>query len=74
VTPGIASSFLHLDQIVAMMNGKRRRPDRVARIFVRLVGDDDDALGAFGGDLAGDLRHGEAAVVGAGRRSSPPRR
>ena len=34
------------------------------RIFVRLVGDDDDALGAFGGDLAGDLRHGEAAVIG----------
>ena len=33
-------------------------------VFVRLVGDDDDALGAFGRDLAGDLRHGEAAVVG----------
>ena len=34
-----------------------------ARIFPRLVGDDDDALGALGRDLAGDLRHGEAAVV-----------
>jgi len=25
----------------------------VLRIFPRLVGDDDDAAGAFGGDLAG---------------------
>ena len=40
------------------------RPLGIARIFVRLVGDDDDALGAFGGDLPGDLRHGEAAVIG----------
>ena len=36
----------------------------VARIFVRLVGDHDHPLGAFGGDLAGDLRHGQAAVIG----------
>ena len=39
------------------------RPRRALRIFLRLVGDDDDALGAFGRDLARDLRHGEAAVV-----------
>jgi D-serine dehydratase len=47
-----------------MMNGKRARPDRVARVFVRLVGYDNNTLGAFGGDLTGDLRHGKAAVVG----------
>ena len=34
------------------------------RIFPRLVGDDDDALGAFGRHLARDLRHRQAAVVG----------
>ena len=32
--------------------------------FLGFVGDDDDAGGAFGGDLAGDLRDGEGAVDG----------
>src|ERR1700740_2702876 len=38
-------------------------PRGAGRVFVRLVGDDDDALRAFRRDLAGDLRHREAAVV-----------
>ena len=40
------------------------------RIFLRLVGDDHDALRAFGRDLARDLRHGHAAVdlLAAGHR------
>ncbi len=40
------------------------RPRGIARIFVRLVGDDDDALGPFGGNLARHLRHGQSAVIG----------
>ena len=36
----------------------------VSGVFVRLVGDDHDALRAFGGDLAGNLRHREPAVIG----------
>ena len=47
-----------------MMDGEPVRPRGIARIFVRLVGDDDDALGAFGRHLARDLRHGEPAVIG----------
>ena len=56
--------LLHRHQIVAMMDGQPGRPCRPGRIFVRLVGHHDDALGALGGDLARDLRHGEAAVIG----------
>ena len=56
--------LLHRDQIVAVMNGDALRPDRVACIFVRLVGDDDDALGALRRHLPRDLRHGQPAVIG----------
>ena len=40
------------------------------RIFVRLVGDDDDRRDPFGGELAGQHRHGQAAVerLAAGHR------
>src|SRR3984893_551260 len=44
--------LLYFDQIVAVMDGQPLRPFNVGRIFVRLVGDDDDALGAFRGNLA----------------------
>ena len=65
MTPSISRKrLLHRDEIVAVVNGDTRRPRGVARIFVRLVGDHDDALGAFGGDLARDLRHRQAAVIG----------
>ena len=47
-----------------MVDGEARRPGGVRRVFVGLVGDDDDALRPLGGDLAGDLRHGQAAVIG----------
>ena len=33
----------------------------IGRIFLRLVGDHDDAFGALGFDLPGDLRHVELA-------------
>ena len=46
-----------------MMDRDAGRPVGVLRIFPRLVGDDDDLLGAFGRDLARDDRHREAAVV-----------
>ena len=51
-------------EIVAVVNGQAFRPFNVARIFIRLVGDDHDAPGAFGRHLRRDLRHGETAIVG----------
>ena len=51
-------------ELVAMMHGQTARPVGVFGILPRLVGDDDDAAGAFGGDLAGDLRHVQAAFIG----------
>ena len=47
-----------------MMNGKSRRPLGVARIFAGLVGHDDNARYALGGDLPRHLRHGKPAIVG----------
>src|SRR5205814_209030 len=65
---GTAGDFrqflLHRLQIVAMVEGDALRPFDAGRIFLRLVADDDDALGAFGRDLRGDLRHAEIALVG----------
>ena len=58
-----AKLLLHRLQVVAVMDGDALRPFGAGRIFLRLVGDDDDALGAFGRDLRGDLRHREIAVV-----------
>ena len=55
--------FLHLNQFVAVMNGKPARPLRVARVLVRLVGHDNDTLGAFGSHLTSHLRNRKAAVV-----------
>src|SRR5215471_7852577 len=54
---------LHRVEIVAVMNREALGPFGGGRIFVRLVGDDDDALGALRGNLTGDLRHVEATVV-----------
>ena len=56
--------LLHRVELVAVMDGEAGRPAGIARIFVRLVGHHDDALGAFGGDLPRHLRHGEPAVIG----------
>src|SRR5262249_12671518 len=55
---------LHRHQVVAVVNGEPRGPVLAAGILPRLVGDHDDLLGALGGDLAGDLRHGQPAVIG----------
>jgi hypothetical protein len=38
------SSLLHRVELVAVMDGDARRAIRIARILLRLVGDDDDAL------------------------------
>ena len=52
-----------------MMNGRACR-EVIAGIFLGLVGDDDEALGAFGRNLVRDLRHGQAAFgrLAAGHR------
>ncbi len=55
---------LHGVELVAVMHGQAARPVGVLGVFPRLVGDHDDALGAFGGDLRGDLRHRQPAVIG----------
>ena len=55
---------LHFVEVVAMMDRDPARPVGVLRIFPRLVGDHGDALGAFGRNLARDLRHGQPAVIG----------
>ncbi len=55
---------LHGVQFVAVMHGQPARPVGVFGIFPRFVGDDDDALGAFGRHLARDLIDREAAVIG----------
>ena len=53
---GAAGDFrqllLHRLQVVAVMEGDALRPFGAGRIFLRLVADDDDALGALGRDLA----------------------
>ena len=51
----VAEFALHGVELVAVMHGQTARPVGILGIFPRLVGDDDHALGAFGGDLAGDL-------------------
>src|SRR6185436_8019755 len=57
---GAAGDFrkflLHRLQVVAMVEGDALRPFDAGRIFLRLVADHDDAPGAFGRDLRGDLR------------------
>src|SRR5204863_7767552 len=55
---------LHRHELIAVVYSQPARPIFVLRIFPRLVRDDDNALDAFGRDLARDLGNGEAAVVG----------
>ena len=55
--------LLHRLQIVAVMEGHMRREAGIGWIFVGLVGDDRDALDAFGAHLMGDHRHAELAVM-----------
>src|SRR5205807_5372272 len=53
--PGeLAQLPLHPVEFVAVADRHARRPVGAARVFLRLVGDDDDRLHAFGGELARD--------------------
>ena len=63
-TGNFAEFALHLIVIVAMVNRHAGRPFQTRRIFFRLVGDDRNALRAFGVQLQGDLRHRQLAVDG----------
>src|SRR6185503_13078141 len=47
---------LHRHQVIAVMDRDAGRPVRTGWILLRLVGDDDDLLCAFGRDLACDDR------------------
>ena len=49
-----AQIALHLIQVFAVVNVDAGREAEVERIFIRLVGDDDDALHTFGADLLRD--------------------
>ena len=55
--------LLDRDEFVARADDDAFRPARRRRIFADVVGDDDDALGAVGDDLRGDLRRVEPALV-----------
>src|SRR6185503_3572937 len=55
---------LHAIKLAPMMDGRPVREIGSARIFLRLVRDDGDALGALGCDLMRDLRDAEAAFGG----------
>ena len=54
--------LLHRIEVVAVMEGDMGR-ELGARIFLGLIGDDSDAIDAFGTHLAGDQRHAEPAVM-----------
>ncbi len=60
----LAQLALHRVELVAMENLDAHGEAGIGGIFLGLVGDDDDALDALGGDLAGDLRHAQMAVDG----------
>ena len=49
-------------ELATVLDGQPLRPLRGGRIFVRLVGDDDDAPYVFGGNLTRDHFDGEAAL------------
>src|SRR5882762_2765383 len=59
----LAQLSLHPVELVAVADRYPRRPIGARRVFLRLVGDDDDRLHAFGGELARDDRRVERAVV-----------
>src|SRR5262249_34542717 len=54
---------LHGVEFVAVVDGQTLRPIGSARVLPRLIGDDDDALCAFGRNLTRDLLYREPAVV-----------
>ena len=59
----LAELLLDDDEIIARAQRHAGRPIARRRILGRIVGDHDDAPGAVGGDLPGDLRDVEAAFV-----------
>src|SRR5512134_3773768 len=59
----LAQLALHGIQVVAVADGDARCPVGARRVFLRLVGDDDDRLDALGGDLTRDHRRVERPVV-----------
>ena len=59
----LAQFALDLIEIVAMAHAGSRREPLNADVFLRLVGNDDDARRPFGGDLPGNQRHRERPIV-----------
>src|SRR5205814_1146140 len=59
----LAQLSLHPVELVAVADRHARGPIGSRRVFLRLVGDDDDRLHAFRGELARDDRRVERAVV-----------
>src|SRR6185437_5741243 len=58
----LAQFALHGVELVAVADGDARGEAGIPRVFVGLVGDDDDALRAFRRHLQRDLRNGEVAL------------
>src|SRR6185503_11234467 len=59
----VGEAGLHRHQVVAMVDRDAGRKARIARIFPRLVGDDDDLLGTFRRHLARDDRNRQPTVI-----------
>ena len=57
----LAQLALQLVHLATVMDGRSHR-EIIARIFFGIIGDDGDALGAFGPDLMRDLRDCKAAL------------
>ena len=69
--PGDLAQFaLHHVEIVAVAHAHAAREIGARRVFVGLVGDDDDGTDPFGSELAGQYRHGQPAIdrLAAGHR------
>src|SRR5690606_10335808 len=59
----LAQAALDLVHLVAMMDGDAGRKTSRSAVFLRLVGDDGDALDAFGAHLVRDHVDGKPALV-----------
>ena len=81
MTPGVLAQLAldGVDRVAMVDRGAGGEPD-VARVLVRLVADDRDAVHALGAQLRGDLRHRDLALelgafdrLAAGHRDRPVR-
>ena len=59
----LAQLALHRVKVVAMAYRDAGWEATILRVFIGFVGDNDDAADAFGGELAGQCRHGQPGIA-----------